>query len=144
MANTNALKEVSEYAVIKASEMLGTALERKKISIGAFKQKTFDGVSADKQIVVKVINHSGFTSGNNIPTAKIRSTFADCYFLSLTGAKRKYLIMTNEDFYRIFMDESTGLLEVNDIKLIYIELPENYRSIATEVSKQASDEMTKL
>ena len=141
MANTKELKKVSEFAVSRAAETLGEILEMKVIQIGSSKYKTFDGVSADEYIVAKVINHSGLTSGNNKPNAKIRSTFAECYFLSLTGARDKYLIMTDPEFYQIFKDESIGLLETNNIKLILVELPEKYRTILSQVTKQASDEM---
>jgi len=143
MANTNELKKVSEFAIYKAAEILGVTLKRKAIRIGSNKYKTFDGVSADEHIVAKVINHSGLTSGNNKPSAKIRNTFAECYFLSLTGAKDKYLIMTDPEFYQIFQGESIGLLETNNIKLIFVELIEEYRTIVSQVTKQASEEMNK-
>lgn len=142
MANTNALRKVSEFAVSRACEMLKVNLERKAIRIGTSKYKTFDGVSSDEHIVAKVINHSGLTSGNNKPSAKIRNTFAECYFLSLTRATDKYLVFTDHDFFQIFEEESIGLLETNNIKLIFIELPEEYRAIAFQVTKQASKEMS--
>ena len=143
MANTSALKEVSEYAITKAEKLLGTTLERKKVPIGTLgKLKTFDGVSENKSIIVKVLNHSGLTSGRNKPSAKIRSTFADCYFLSLTSYSRKILILTNQEFYKIFKEDSYGLLK--DIEIMYIKLPDYYKSIASEVSTQASKEMSKI
>lgn len=142
MANTRELKKVSEYATNKTAEMLDIALERKSIRIGSTKFKTFDGVSPDGNTVVKVINHSGRTSGNNKPSAKIRNTFAECYFLSLTKAKNRYLAMTDSEFYHIFKDESEGLLETNSIKLLLIQLPEDYRAIISRVTREASEEMS--
>jgi hypothetical protein len=144
VANTNELKKVSEAVIKIASKKLCEPLQKRTIQIGNQKFKMFDGVSTDESVVAKVINHSGLTSGNNKPSAKIRNTFAECYFLSLTKAKIKYLIMTDHEFYNIFKDESNGLLEVNNIKLIFVELPEEYRAIASQVTKQASDEMKKL
>lgn len=141
MANTRELKKVSEYAIRRVTEILEISLERRSIRIGNVKLKTFDGVSSDRKIVVKVINHGGFTSGNNKPNAKIRNTFAECYFLSLTEALDKYLVMTNPEFYHIFKEESIGLLESNNIKLLLVELPEEYLSIVSRVTRQASEEM---
>lgn len=143
MANTSELKKVSKYTTDMAAKILGITLIRKSILIGSTKYKIFDGVSPDNRVVAKVINHSGFTSGKNKPSAKIRNTFAECYFLSLTGAECKYLIITDPEFYQIFKNESIGLLESNNIKLLLIELPEEYRSIVSLVTEQASEEMSK-
>lgn len=142
MANTRELKKVTEYVIDKVSEILGVSLERRSIRIGNVKLKTFDGVSSDRKIVAKVINHSGLTSGNNKPNAKLRNTFAECYFLSLTEALDKYLVMTNPEFYHIFKEESAGMLESNNIKLLLVVLPEEYRSIVSRVTRQASEEMS--
>ncbi|TEB12296.1 hypothetical protein Psfp_03777 [Pelotomaculum sp. FP] len=141
MANTRELKIVSEYAINKAAEVLGVTLERKSVRIGSIKSKIFDGVSSDGKIVAKVINHSGLTSGNNKPNAKIRNTFAECYFLSLTESLNRYLVMTDPEFYHIFKDESAGLLVANNIQLLLVELPTEYRNIVSRVTKQASEEM---
>lgn len=142
MANTKELKIVSKYAIKKASEVLGVVLERKSVHIASKKSKIFDGVSTDGKIVAKVINHSGFTSGNNKPIAKIRNTFAECYFLSLTESLNRYLVMTDPEFYQIFKDESEGLLISNNIHLLLIELPSEYCDIVSRVMKQASEEMS--
>lgn len=143
MANTNALKEVTEFAVDQASKLLNVSLSKRSIPVGSRnKRKEFDGVSANGDVVVKVLNHSGLTSGGKLPTAKIRNTYADCYFLNLTEAKNKYLVITNREFYDIFANKSDGFLE--DIKLLYINLPEKYSRIAQEVSMRASDEMTRV
>lgn len=142
MANTNDLKEVTKFAVNQASKLLNVPLSKKSVTVGSQnKRKEFDGVSTNGDIVVKVLNHSGLTSGGKLPTAKIKSTYADCYFLSLTKAKTKYLVITNREFYDIFADKSLGFLE--DINLLYIDLPEQYARIAQEISKRASEEMTK-
>lgn len=82
MANTSELKKVSKFAIDKSGEMLGIFLLRESILVGGTKYKNFDGVSSDKKVVAKVINYSVLTSGKNKPRAKIRNTFAECYFLS--------------------------------------------------------------
>ena len=143
MADTSALKEVSEYAISQVALKLDASLTKKSVVIGtANKLKAFDGVSKDADIVVKILNHSGFTSGGNKPSAKIRSTFADCYFLNLTKARHKILAFTNYEFYKIFSDESGSLLD--GIELMFVELPDHYKAIANRVTEQASEEMTKI
>lgn len=141
MANTSALKVVTHFAVQNVSKDLKIELYPEKVYIGnEGVTKKFDGVSLNKDIIVKVINHSGYTSGNKLPTGKIRNTFADCYFLSLTNAKTKILAVTNQEFYKIFKAESKGLL--GNIQLEYIELPDELKEIARKVAKDASEEMS--
>lgn len=142
MANTNALKKITEYVIINLSEPLCKKLKPGKVLAGTKgKLKEFDGVSDDCSIVVEVINHGGYTSGGKLPTAKIKNTFSDCYFLSLTKAEKKILAFTNKEFYLIFKEKSDGYIE--DIELRYVELPDEYRKIADSVLNSASDEMTR-
>ncbi|MEA5058470.1 MAG: hypothetical protein VB049_00300 [Candidatus Pelethousia sp.] len=141
MANTSALKAVTNFAIQEVAKDLKIELAPQKIYIGnEGVTKKFDGVSLNKDIIVKVINHSGYTSGNKLPTGKIRNTFADCYFLSLTKANSKILAVTNQEFYKIFNAQSKGLL--GEIQLKYIELPDELKEIARKVSQDASREMS--
>lgn len=142
MANTKELEKITEYAVKKAGESLGIDLKTKNVLVGKEgKEKKFDGVSDDGNIVVKVINHGGYTSGGKLPSAKIKITYSDCYFLNLTGAKRRILAFTDKEFYMIFDEKSKGFLGGNE--LMYIELTDELKATAKKVMKVASDEMTK-
>lgn len=141
MADTSTLKVVTNFVIQKMSKDLSVELTPEKVYIGnEGATKKFDGVSLNKDIIIKVINHSGYTSGNKLPVGKIRNTFADCYFLSLTNAKTKILAVTNQEFYKIFKMESKGIL--GDIQLKYIELPDGLKEIAQKVSQSASNEMS--
>lgn len=142
MADTHDLKEITKFAIEVVSKRLNIILKSKEVPVGSQgKVKKFDGASNDNDVVVNVINNSGYTSSGKLPSAKIRSTYADCYFLNLTNAKIKILAITNEEFFNIFNKNSKGLLE--GIELMYIELPDNLKEIASNVAKIASMEMTK-
>ncbi len=142
MANTNDLKEITEYVISYISSELGITLKTRQIPIGSQgRLKEFDGVSIDGSVVVQVINHGGYTSGGKLPSAKIKNTYADCYFLSLANAKNKILAISNEEFFNIFESKSQGFLE--DIKLIYVKLPKELKDKANMVLKSASSEMSK-
>lgn len=141
MANTSELKKITEYAVNVVANDLKVTLIPGQFNLGIYgAKKRFDGISLDRDIVVKIINHSGYTSGGKLPVGKIKSTFADCYFLSLTKANMKILALTNKEYFYIFQKESYGLL--NDIVLKYIELPDDLMKIAQEVARTASAEMS--
>jgi len=145
MANTKDLKIITDFAIKQLSNELRHKLTSKKVLIGISSDgtsrfKKFDGVSDDGEIVVALANNSGYTSGGKKPTGKIRSVFALCYFLSLTQAKRKILILTDSEFYNIFQKESDGLL--NGIELRYVDLPHELKEIAKRVKDNASREMS--
>lgn len=140
MANTSALKEITEFAVSKLSSEMGVTLKPRQIPIGkSGRLKEFDGASADSSIVVQVINHGGYTSGGKLPSAKIKNTYADCYFLSMTTSKRKILAITSKEFFNIFKVKSEGYLQ--DIELTYIDLPQELKEKAATVLQSASEEM---
>ncbi len=142
MSDTSALKEIKKYVVGELTKDLRVPLYTKKVKIGdEGRQKQFSCVSAGEDIIATVLNHGGRTSGGNMPTAKIRSTYADCYFLSLTGAKRKIIVLTNPEFFQIFKEDSEGMLR--DIELLYFKLPEELDNRVKKVIKGASQEMTK-
>lgn len=141
MANTTALKKVSVYVIDQIALKLGINLVNESVRIGSKgKQKSFDGVSDNGNIIVKVINHSGKTSGGKKPVSKIKSTYSDCFFMNLSQAERKILVFTDKEFYNIFIADSDGLIE--EFELMYVELPAEYRKIVNAVTKEASREMS--
>jgi len=143
MANTTELVKIKEYVISDLSKTLGLELKKKRLKLGTGnKIKQFDGVSYYSDVVIQVVNHSGLTSGGRKPSAKIKNTFGDLYFLNLTNATRKILVITDEEFYNIFKEDSNGLL--GDIELLYFELPKELKEIHKKVTKEASKEMTKF
>ncbi len=142
MANTSDLKMITQFALEDVSKKIGTTLRKKKIALGEHHRiKSFSGISDDGSILIKVINQSGYTSGGKRPVGKIRSVYSDCYFMSLSKAKQKILVFTNEEFYKIFCSDSQGLLP--GFELYLVTLPQELKEIAQRVTGEASKEMTK-
>ena len=106
----------------------------------SLRTKVFDGVSKDGEVIVTVANNSGLTSGGKKPTGKLRSVFTTCYFLMLTQAKRRILVLTDKEFYDIFERDSDGLLK--GIELVYVALPSEIEEIKRSVTIKASEEMS--
>lgn len=141
MANTSELKAITQYALDAVSNIVGVRLVPRKLPVSDSREKAFSGVSSDGTILVQIINNSGYTSGGNVPNAKFRMVYADCYFMNMTSAKKKILAFTNEEFYKLFKDKSDGFLP--DFDVIHIDLPEELKQIAQRVTREASLEMTK-
>lgn len=142
MADTSKLNKVTEYIIEKLSNEFGIELTKKKLRIGkSGVYKEFTGVSNDNKIVLFVCHHSGLTSGDNIPTAKLNSLFTKCYLLEKVNAEKKYIYFTNIDFYEIFRAKSNGIIENIELKL-FNGLPVEYENILSEVIRNASREMS--
>lgn len=141
MANTSALtKEIYPYVLKEVSRKLGVNLKKKKLSIGnPAREKKFDGVSEDGDTVVYISTSNGYSKSGKLPVGKINAIYMCCFMMNLTSAKRKILVFTSEEFYRIIEEKTKGFL--NGFELMYIELPEHLKALSKMVSDNASKEL---
>ena len=114
MANTVAVaKEIEKFIQNELTKEYNQIFSEKKVKIGEKKDGEpavykFDAVSKDERIVAGVKSHSGRTKTGKFPRAKIGMTYTDIFFLSLTKAKEKLLILTSKEFYELFVKDSDG------------------------------------
>lgn len=101
----------------------------------------FDAVSADGRIVVSIKASSGPTSGGNVPDGKIKGAYAELHFLGLVDAPERYLVLTDQEFYRIFSSVSEGKLPPL-VELLHIPLPETLQREVTAARDVASKEVS--
>jgi hypothetical protein len=142
MANTAELtKKIYPYVLKEVSRRIGICLTEKRIKIGSPKrEKKFDGVSEDENIVVSISTSSGYSKSGKLPVGKINAIYMCCYMMNLTSAKRKILAFTNEEFYRIIQEKTKGYLF--HFELLYVELTEDLKELSKSVNDIASKEMS--
>lgn len=145
MSNTSYLssQEVRNYWHSELKRLFGKDFMTKSVIIGTRKNgknvlKRFSAVSSDNSIVAFVRNHSGYTKTEKKPNAKIGQAFEDCFFLNLVKSQKKLLVLTNKEFYDIFLSESEGLL--GDVELIHLQYPPHIQVKIDYTIKKASDE----
>ena len=102
--------------------------------------REFDAVSADGTVVVSIKTSSGLTSGGNIPGGKINGCIADLYYLSLLGAPVRRLVLTNREFYEIFVKRMAGALP-DGVEVKLVPLPAGLQAEVDRVIREASEEM---
>jgi hypothetical protein len=105
------------------SKKFGVKLEERKVKLkGVNKSYKFDLVSPDGSIVGEVKNFTPRKFGKK-PHGKIANTSEACLFLiAAEGAKRKVLVLTNNDFYSIYMQERQArIAEAFGIEFLLIE-----------------------
>ncbi len=145
MANTILLKNVVEpYVRDWLSKEYSIELENQEIELplitGGFHR--FDIVSKDRTIVagIKTSPLRNMTLG--VSSGVIKSNFAELYFLSLSAAKRKFMILTNKGFYDFFIKKSSGRV-ARGIEIIYCPLPEEIQDQVNIVHEVCRKEIGK-
>lgn len=141
MANTSLLtKLIYPYVLKEVNAKLKLSLAEAKIAVGSpAKEKKFDGVSNDRKAVLSIFTSSGYSKSGKLPVGKINALYATCYMMNLTGATRKILTFTNEEFMKIIIDKSKSFLV--GFELVYVQLSDELKGFCEEISKNASDEM---
>ena len=107
---------------------------------GTAGQHQFGAVSEDGNIVASVKSLSGRTTGENLPTAKINSSYAEIYYLSLVQAEKRLLVLTDLEFYRLFCKQSKGMV-IRGVDILHCPLPPELERVKNEVRIAASAEI---
>jgi hypothetical protein len=108
---------------------------------GSIAEHEFDAVSADGTIIAAIKASSGRTARNRNPSGKIKDAYAELLFLSLVQAPRKYLVLTDREFFEIFSKESDGKRPPG-VELLHVALPEDLKRRVEVAKNAASDEVS--
>ena len=105
------------------SKRFNAAFKRRKLLIGyksngTPKEHEFDLVSLDGEIVGEIKTFTPLKGGGR-PSGKIDTTFQACYLLEKVKARRKLLVLTHKEFYKIFKKESDGIVS-KEIEILHI------------------------
>jgi len=142
MANTHLLKTHVEPHVRQwLSEQYSQMFSREFLQLaGCCGFHEFDAVSADKRIVCGIKSSSGLTSGGKNPAGKIASAYEELYFLAGVDADQRFLVLTDEGFYRLLSKKMREKLS-RDIRLLYCPLTEELAQLVKVVHSEASNEI---
>ena len=144
MADTTALKKQIEPHVQEwLGVLFGVRFRRRTVPLtgqGTVGKHQFATVSEDGKIVASVKNHSAETTGDNLPSGKIDSCYAEIYYLSLVQAEKKLLVLTDREFCRLFSMQSAGMV-VEGIDILHCPLPPDLEKIKNAVRRIASAEI---
>ncbi|SPF35095.1 conserved hypothetical protein [Candidatus Sulfotelmatobacter kueseliae] len=142
MANTHLLKTRVEPFV---RDWLSGQYRQKFTSVflpltGCSGVHEFDAVSADKRIVCGIKSSSGVTSGGKNPSGKISGAYEELYFLASVDADQRFLVLTDEEFYRLLSEKMREKL-TRQIKLLYCPLTEELAQLVKKIRSHASGEI---
>ncbi|XES78565.1 MAG: hypothetical protein ACBZ72_06755 [Candidatus Bathyarchaeia archaeon] len=120
-------QEAEKLAKTYMQQRFACAFEPRKLQVGKLPDGSvwhnFDLVSFDCKIVAEVKAHT-MTKTGNIPSAKIDNTYTACSMLEKVNAEKKFLLLTDMDFYMVFKRYSNGKI---DEKIVIQLIPEENR-----------------
>jgi len=142
MADTTLLKsKVEDFIREKLRSEYGQPFEKQFVDLTTGGPHEFDAVSKDGRIVASIKSASGKTAGGKNPSGKIKDSIAELYFLRLVKADRRILILTNHDFYQIFLKNLQGKIPF-DLEVVNIPLPQDIEAEVRHVQARASKEVS--
>ena len=144
MANTNSLSKIVEPFILnKIREELHCDFEPVHTSLKLLTggEHRFDIVSRDRSIVGDIKSNSVRQNGK-VGSGVIKSIYYDIYLLTLVEAKKKMMILTNPNFYKVFSKHSAGKIPFG-IDLRLIELPFDLEELVEKDRKLARNEIGK-
>ncbi len=142
MANTNLLKTLAEPYVrrwLSSKYDIDFYDYEKELRLITGGVHRFDIVSKDGSIIAG-IKTSALRDNGRVGTGVIKSTFTELYFLSLTKAKTKLMILTDKGYYEYFRKVSKGKVD-RGIEIIFCYLPKSIKDKIKEVHKTCSEEI---
>lgn len=131
MADTNYLKGTVEgYVRDWLKEKFGQPFGSKFLSLtrvqGEPHTHEFDAVSEDGKIVCSIKTASWKTGGGKRGSGKIQGAYAEIYFLDHVHAEKKFLVLTDCEFYENLNRNLRGRLAPG-VSLMNCELPQELK-----------------
>jgi hypothetical protein len=137
----NATSPLGKEQIIRSflEGVFGASLRKRKLIVGRDSNKKpqiheFDLVSNDMRIV-------GEIKSGRLSHASYIGALSDCLFLTRLKAKKKILVLTNNEFYQYFKTNSEGIISpAIDVMLLRPEeLITNRQKVSGDQSSNTSD-----
>ena len=103
---------------------------------------TFDAVSEDRRIVANISTSAEKTARGKHGTAKVQKIRSDIYFLLLSTAKTKLIVLSEPDMYAWWHEEAVRGRVPAEIGFLHAVLPDELNVILQASRRRASREVT--
>jgi hypothetical protein len=125
MADTRVQLEVEDWVRKEwMPQHFGMNFYRERLKIRSGGVFDFDAVSGDKTIVATISTSGAKTSGGNYAVGKILKIRSDMLFLTMVEAKRRVVVLTENDMYAQCLKEAKGGRVPPEIEFAYAPLHE--------------------
>ena len=141
MADTRVQLEVEDW--VRQQWMpphFGMNFYRERVKIRSGGVFDFDAVSGDKSIVATISTSGAKTSGGKYAVDKILKIRSDMLFLTMAEAKRRVVVLTEQDMHEQCLKEKEGGRVPQEIEFVYAPLPEKLNELLVAARRKASVE----
>ena len=141
MADTRVQLEVEDWVRQQwMPSQFGVTFYRERLKIRSGGVFDFDAVSGDKCIVATISTSGAKTSGGKHAVGKILKLRSDMLFLTMVEAKRRVVILTEQDMYEQCLKEKAGGRVPPEIEFAFAALPEELNARLVAARQNASVE----
>ena len=141
MADTRIQLEVEDW--VRRNWMpihFGTKFTRDRMPLRSGGVFDFDAVSDDHSIVATISTSGSKTSGGKHAVGKILKLRSDMLFLTMVQAKRRVVVLTEQDMHRQCEKEVAGGRVPPEIEFVCAEIPDDLRLRLVAARSKASSE----
>lgn len=141
MADTRIQLEVEDW--VRRNWMLtefGMKFSRERMPLRSGGVFDFDAVSEDRSIVATISTSGSKTSGGKYAVGKILKLRSDMLFLTMVDAKRRVIVLTEQDMYDQCKKEAVGGRVPPEIEFAYALIPDDLRLRLVASRSKASEE----
>jgi hypothetical protein len=124
MADTRAQRQAAEWVISEwLPKQFGVSFRTEPVRLRPGGDYRFDAVSEDGAIVVAISTSAAKTSSGKAAVGKMNKIRADMFFLSMTSARYKVMVLTEEDMFgRCIAEKENGRIP-DEIQLTMATLP---------------------
>jgi hypothetical protein len=141
MADTRVQLEVEDWVRQQwMPSQFGVTFFRERLKIRSGGVFDFDAVSGDKRIVATISTSGAKTSGGKYATGKILKLRSDMLFLTMVDAKRRVVVLTEQDMYEQCQKEKAGGRVPPEIEFAFAPLPGKLNALLVAARQKASIE----
>ena len=107
MADTRVQHEVEDWVRNEwMPKEYGQSFQRERLVLEMGGEHDFAAVSTDRSVVATISTGGATTVSGNFATGKVMKLRSDMLFLTMVGAVRRLIILTEADMYELCMRES--------------------------------------
>lgn len=142
MADTRVQLEVEDW--VRRNWMpsqFGHRFSRERLTLRSGGVFDFDAVSEDQSIVATISTSGAKTSGGKHAVGKILKLRSDMLFLTMVQAKRRVLVLTEQDMCDQLKREAEGGRVPPEIEFVCAIIPDDLRARLVAARSKASEEL---
>ena len=143
MADTRVQLEVEDW---ERKNWMPTAYGRKfrreRLKLRSGGMFDFDAVCDEDEIVATISTSSSLTSGGKHGVGKLMKLRSDMLFLLMASAKRRIVVLTEEDMYKRCLAESKSGRVPPEIEFALAAIPDDLREKLVSAKSASSKEVT--